>query len=46
MCRLSFVVWTLRGGICVDFGSGLCWGDGYVGLSQDRLMEGEGVDLW
>ena len=23
MCRLSSVVWTLRGGICVDFGSGL-----------------------
>jgi len=40
VCRLASVVWTLRAGICVDYGSGLCWGDGYVRLSLDRGCAG------
>ena len=44
MCRLASVVWTLRGGICIDYGSGLCWGDGYVWLSRDGVWAG--VGLW
>jgi len=34
------VMWRL---LCVDFGSGLCWGDGYVWPSQDWEWAG---DLW